>query len=61
MVAYVQDYKCNLCQSKLPSNWETDHIIPLFEGGSNDRENLQALCNNCHGEKSQLERIERTL
>ena len=57
VIACSQDYKCNHCHSKLPSSWETDHIIPLFKGGTNDRANLQALCNNCHGKKSQLERI----
>lgn len=27
---------------------EVDHITPLFEGGGNDRINLQALCVDCH-------------
>ncbi len=27
---------------------DIDHIIPLFEGGSTDKENTQTLCANCH-------------
>jgi hypothetical protein len=26
--------------------------VPLFKGGADSRENMQALCNNCHAEKS---------
>ena len=29
-----------------------DHVLPLELGGSNDIENLQALCFKCHREKS---------
>lgn len=40
----------------LPSTFEVDHIKPLFSGGSNDLDNLQALCNLCHARKSAQER-----
>lgn len=33
-----------------------DHIIPLSEGGSDDRENKQGLCDPCHDAKSKAER-----
>ena len=39
--------------------WQCDHRIPLCEGGVNSRSNLQALCANCHCEKSALENIRR--
>ena len=51
-VASGQDWKCQICNQKLDETYEIDHIIPLFKGGSNDRENLQALCPNCHKKKT---------
>jgi len=35
-----------------------DHIKPLAWGGSDERENKQALCTPCHDEKSAAERLE---
>lgn len=31
---------------------EVDHIVPLAEGGTNDRSNLQGICKPCHKAKS---------
>jgi 5-methylcytosine-specific restriction protein A len=31
---------------------EVDHILPLRDGGTNDRENLQPLCCECHDDKT---------
>lgn len=33
-----------------------DHIVPLFNGGTNSLENMQAICPNGHALKSSLER-----
>lgn len=55
-VAYRQEYRCAWCCILLPPAYEVDHIVPLFRGGSNSPLNLQALCRNCHGEKSLQER-----
>ena len=41
------------------SNLELDHIEPLHRGGSNEFENLQLLCIECHKAKSAKERSER--
>jgi 5-methylcytosine-specific restriction endonuclease McrA len=41
-----------MCQERLLANYEVDHMIPLWVGGSNRPHNLQALCRNCHGEKT---------
>jgi 5-methylcytosine-specific restriction protein A len=34
---------------------ERDHVIPLFEGGTDDASNTVGLCNPCHKEKTQQE------
>ena len=52
IVASSQNWKCATCLNILDATYETDHIIPLYKGGSNDILNLQALCRNCHGKKT---------
>lgn len=32
-----------------------DHIVPLFEGGTDDRANLQGMCAPCHKDKTAAE------
>jgi 5-methylcytosine-specific restriction endonuclease McrA len=54
-VASEQNWRCKICAMQLPGNYEIDHIKPIKNGGVNDRVNLQALCRNCHGEKTQRE------
>lgn len=34
---------------------EVDHIIPVFEGGTDDPHNLQAICSPCHRMKTNQE------
>ena len=31
---------------------EVDHIIPLHKGGTDDDDNLQGLCAECHADKT---------
>jgi hypothetical protein len=50
--AYDQEYKCNGCKVLMSASYEVDHIIPLYLGGANNKFNLQALCRNCHGDKT---------
>ena len=56
-VASQQKWKCIKCNSLLDCSYEVDHITPLYKGGSNEVENLQALCRNCHGKKTAEDRI----
>ena len=51
-VAANQKWSCNHCQHVLDASYEIDHIIPIYQGGTNDIGNLQALCRNCHGKKT---------
>jgi 5-methylcytosine-specific restriction endonuclease McrA len=51
-VAYEQRYACAGCAVLLPPDWQLDHIVPLSEGGGNERANVQALCVACHADKT---------
>ena len=57
IVASNQSWKCLSCQNILDATYEIDHIIPLYKDGTNDIDNLQALCRNCHGKKTILDKI----
>lgn len=54
-VASNQDWKCSHCKSQLDHTYEIDHRLRLEYGGSNDLDNLVALCRNCHGKKTASE------
>lgn len=56
-IAYNQSWKCNHCNSILNHTYEIDHKIRLEYGGSNDVSNLEALCRNCHGQKTANENM----
>lgn len=48
-IARSQRYKCMYCGVRLTSdNLQIDHMDPVSRGGSNDDENLQALCRRCN-------------
>ena len=51
-VASMQDWKCGDCNNKLTAWFEVDHKTRLEYGGSNEVQNLVALCRNCHGKKT---------
>ena len=56
-IASNQKWVCNICKNTLDHTYEVDHIIPLFKGGGDNNNNLQALCRNCHGKKTALENL----
>jgi len=57
LIASNQNWKCGECREMLKAWFEVDHIKRLDQGGSNDIENLVALCRNCHGKKTSMENI----
>ena len=58
-IAAEQAWKCRHCGSMLDAKYEVDHIVALEDGGGNDIMNLQALCRNCHGQKTLSDDIKR--
>ena len=42
---------CAVC-GKVTDHTEIDHIKPLWDGGTDEIENLQVLCYKCHQKKS---------
>ena len=56
-VASLQDWKCGHCKDKLTAWFEVDHTKRLEYGGSNEVDNLVALCRNCHGRKTAFENM----
>ena len=56
-VASSQNWKCKNCHEKLEATFEVDHVIELQDGGTNDIDNLVALCRNCHGKKGMFRKI----
>ena len=56
-IASMQDWKCGNCHSKLNAWYEIDHKKRLEYGGTNNVDNLIALCRECHGEKTAMENM----
>ena len=56
-VASNQNWKCGKCQNQLNAFFEIDHVQSLEHGGSNEVNNLMALCPNCHREKTAMENM----
>ena len=58
-IAAVNEWKCYMCDTLLPSTYEIDHVIPLFEGGEDTAFNCKPACPGCHRKKSEEETIRR--
>lgn len=48
-VLHRDNGQCYLCGGKAT---EVDHVVPVFEGGTDDLSNLRAICRTCHRSKS---------
>jgi hypothetical protein len=56
-VAAQQNWKCGHCKNQLNAWFEVDHVIRLDNGGTNEVDNLVALCRDCHGKKTAMENM----
>jgi hypothetical protein len=54
-IAQDQSRQCKQCNTLLTSVFQIDHKTALRFGGTNDPSNLQALCTECHVNKSRVE------
>lgn len=53
--------QCQEAQTKQElQEYDIDHIIPLHLGGTEEPDNLQALCPGCHRRKTDQERADHT-
>ena len=51
-----QEYQCKLCAAPITAaTCELDHIVPVHQSFSAQAQNLQALCLECHRNKTALE------
>ena len=52
-------YLCQPCRraDRVRPAQEVDHVIPRSAGGTDDLDNLQAICRECHAAKTARERI----
>ena len=55
IIASEQEWKCAECRHILPSSYQVDHKIPFSICENDEKENLVALCPNCHSLKTQSE------
>jgi 5-methylcytosine-specific restriction endonuclease McrA len=56
-VASQQQWRCGDCNEQLTAWFEVDHKVRLEHGGTNELNNLIALCRNCHGKKTAMENL----
>ena len=56
-----QNSLCNLCGAEIePGTCELDHIVPVHQAFKDDEQELQALCLECHRNKTLLQTVQPT-
>jgi 5-methylcytosine-specific restriction protein A len=55
---------CGMCQqckreARARVGTQVDHVVPVFEGGSDDDANLEVICDEHHQAKNERERQRR--
>lgn len=45
-VLHRDGWQCTRCGSR--QRLEVDHVVPLADGGTDDKDNLRTLCRACH-------------
>ena len=55
----AQDGKCALCGCGLTGTCELDHVVPVRQAFAGSVQTLQALCGDCHSEKTLRESAQR--
>ena len=61
----IRERDCGLCQEckrqgRTTAGYPVDHIIALADGGTDDDENKQTLCQRCHDQKTAKEARRRS-
>ena len=56
-VAAEQNWRCAGCKQQLKATFEVDHKRDLRYGGTNHVSNLEALCRDCHGNKTMVSNL----
>ncbi len=54
----LQRNRCAYCRIRLSGKHHVDHIVALINGGSNERRNLQILCEPCNLKKGRRDPID---
>jgi 5-methylcytosine-specific restriction endonuclease McrA len=53
-----QKGRCVYCRCDIRKSFQVDHIVPVSAGGSNDRSNLQLVCQPCNLDKRAQDPLE---
>ena len=49
-VVLIEEPVCKICGRK--ASTQVDHRLPVCQGGTDERKNLQGVCEDCHEEKT---------
>lgn len=52
-IVLARDPICKLCHREATT--DSDHIVPLSQGGKDELSNLQGACHSCHSRKTATE------